>query len=118
MDQRLAIDAGGEIFLQALGKMEGCFLRYVLDAVQKLGRARPSDLDPPEQIGLGARHLEQALRIELRLAKNLRVGLEAHLGAAAVRDFAELLQPRFRLAARIDLPIELAAARDLDLAAL
>ena len=99
--------------------MERGLLRHVLDAVQKFARARPADFDSAEEISLRARHLEQPLRIELGLgAENLRVGPEAHLGAAAVGDLAELFQPRFRLAALIDLPIELAAARDLDLHAL
>ena len=79
----------------------------------------PADLDAAEQVRLGARHLEQAQRIECRLgAENFRVRLEAHLGAAAVVDLAELLQAALRLAALESLRVELAAARDLDLHAL
>ena len=98
------------------GKWNVSVLRHVLDAVQQRLVAVPADFDAAEQIGLGARHLEQAQRIEFRLgAENLGVRLEPHLGAAPVRGAAELFEPALRLAARIDLPVELAAARHLDL---
>ena len=81
--------------------------------------AMPADFDAAEEIRLGARHLEQAQRIEFCLgAENFRVRLEAHLGAAAVVDLAELLQAGLRLSARVGLTVKLAAARDLDLHAL
>ena len=79
----------------------------------------PADFDAAEEIRLGARHLEQAQRIEFCLgAENFRVRLEAHLGAAAVVDLAELLQAGLRLSAHVGLTVELAATRDLDLHAL
>jgi hypothetical protein len=77
-------------------------------AVQQRLVATPADLDPAEQIGLGARHFEQALRIEFRLvAKNLGVRLEAHPG--------ELFEAALGNAARKHLAVELAAQRHLDL---
>ena len=73
----------------------------------ELGVARPADFDAAEQIGLGARHLEQALRRELGLvAEDLRVGMEARGGAAAVLHLADLLHLAGRFAARIALPVE------------
>src|SRR5258708_29358432 len=57
--------------------------------------------------------------MEFRLgAEDGAMGLEGHFGATPVRGAAELFEPAFRLAALIDLPIELAAARDLDFEAL
>ncbi len=95
--------------------MERGLLRHAIDAMQQFGGARPADLHTGKQIGFGARHLEQAFRIEVGLlAEDLRIGLEAHAGAAPVGDLAELFQPALRLAALIDLPIELTAARHFD----
>ena len=51
-------------------------------------------------------------------AENLRVGMEAHRGAAPVRRLAGVLQLALRLAALEHHPVELLAARDLDLHAL
>ncbi len=47
--------------------------------------------------------------------EDFRVGMEAHGGAAAVRRLAGVLQLAFRLAALEHHPVELLAARDLDL---
>ena len=99
--------------------MERRFFGHVLDAAQQLLGAGPADFDAAEQIGLRARHLEHALGLEVGLvAENLRVGAEAHLGAAAVRRLADILQFALRLAALENHPIELLAARDLDFHAL
>ena len=118
MDQRRAVDGGLEIVLKPLLEVEGRFLRHIV-AVQKLRIALPADLDAAEEISLGARHLEDAQRIERRLgAENFRVRLEADLGAAAVVDLAEFLQAALRFAAHESLCVELAATGDLDLHAL
>ena len=110
MHQRLPGDRAGEKILEAVGKVERVVLRHALDACEQVLVAMPADFDAAEQIGLGARHLEQAQRIELRLgAENLRVGLEAHLGAAPVGRAAELFELVLRLAALVNLPVELAA---------
>src|SRR5262249_23482434 len=78
-------ELGTEIVAQACGEMERGLLRYILDAAQKLLGARPPDLDAAKQVSLRARHLEDALRLEMRLrAEDLRVGAEAHPGAAPV----------------------------------
>ena len=78
--------------------------------------AHPADLDAAEQVGLGARHAEQARRLEGgALAENLLVRLEAHLGAAPVLDRAELFQLALRRAAREHHGVELLAARHLHL---
>ena len=85
MHQRVGVDRGGQIILQAAGEMERVLGRDVVDALQQLRVAGPADFDAAEQIGLRARHLEQALRLERGLgAENLRIGLEAHARAAAV----------------------------------
>src|SRR5581483_7706666 len=79
----------------------------------------PADLDAAEQIGLGARHLEQALRPERSLGpEDLRIGTEAHLGAAAIGNTAELLQLALRFPALERHAVELLLTRDLDLHAL
>ena len=119
MHQRGARQRLRQIILQALGEMEGRLLRHVLDAAQQLLGAGPADFDAAEQIGLRARHLEHALRLEMRLgAENLRVGPEAHFGAAAVRRLAGIQQFGLRLAALERHLVELLAARDLDFHAL
>ena len=94
--------------------MEGRLLRRVVCDDRLV--ARPADLDAAEQVGLRARHLEQALRLEggVALAEDLLVGLEGDLGAAPVLDRPELLQLALRLAALEFHLVELLAARDLD----
>ena len=83
---------------------------------EQFRRAVPADLDAAEQVGLGAGHLVEASRFELRaLAEDLRIGMETHLGAAAVLNLAEILQPANRVAAGKTLAVEVAATRDLDL---
>jgi hypothetical protein len=118
MDQCRAVDRGGEIFLEAVGEMERGLFRHVLDALQELLGASPADLDAAEQVGLGARHLEDALRLEMRLgAEDVGIGQEADLGAAPVGGGAELLQLAFRLAALEHHAVERLLARDLHLQA-
>ena len=89
---------------------------HVLEPLQQFGIAAPADFDAAEQIGLGARHLEQALRLEGGLgAEDLGVRLEADSGAAAVVDLAEVFELALGMAALERHAIELLAARDLDL---
>ena len=99
--------------------MKRRLFRHVVGAVQEFLGARPADFDAAEQISLRARHLEHALRPEMRLgAENLRVRAEAHFGAAPVRRLAGVQQFGLWLAALERHPVELLAARDLDLHAL
>ena len=63
-DRLLALDVGGEIILQAAGEMEHRLGRDLAVAAEQRGRAAPADFDAAEQIGLRARHLEDARRIE------------------------------------------------------
>src|SRR5215510_13897161 len=96
--------------------MEGGLLRHVLHPTQKLLGAGPADLYAAEQIGLGARHLEDALRLEMRLrSEDVGIGPEAHLGAAPVGNAAELCQLAFRLAALEDHAVPRLLASDLPL---
>src|SRR5262245_63564563 len=96
MDESGLAELGAEIVAQAIGKMEGGLLRHVLGAAQELLGARPADFDAAEQIRLGARHLEDALGLEVNLgAEDHRVGAEAHLGAAPVRCAPDLLELAF-----------------------
>ena len=115
-DQLLALDVVEQVVLQAVRELEGRFRRNVVDALDQRRRAFPADLDAAEQIGLGARHLEQAAGLEMGvLAEDLVIGLEAHLGAAPVEHAAHGLELALRQAAGEDLPVEGLAARDLDL---
>ena len=116
MHQRVGVDRGGEIILQAAREVEFVLGRNVLDALQQFRRALPADFDAAEQIGFRARHLEQALRLEGCLgAEDIGVRLEADAGAAAVVDLAEVLELALGMAALEAHAIEFLAARDLDL---
>ena len=87
--------------------------------LQELLGAGPADLDAAEQIGLGARHLEDALRPEMRLrSEDVGIGPEAHLGAAPVGRAADLFQLALRLAALEHHAVERLLAGDLHLHAL
>src|ERR1700722_4210388 len=95
--------------------MERGFRRDFRAFADEGGRAAPSDLDTPEQIGFRARHLEHARGIKPRLSsENLRIGEKAHLGAAPVRRLADDGERARRLAALERLPVERLAASDLD----
>ena len=52
MHQRVGVDGGAEIILQAAGEMKTVFGGNVLDALQQFGRTAPADFDAAEQIGL------------------------------------------------------------------
>ena len=52
MHQRRAVEAGGDIVLQAFGEMEGRLFRNFILALQQLRRTAPADLDAAEQVGL------------------------------------------------------------------
>ena len=116
MHQRVGMDGGGEIILQAAREVETVLGRHILDALQQRGIAAPADFDAAEQVGLRARHLEQALRLEGSLgAEDVGVGLEADAGAAAVVDLAEVFELALGMAALETHPVEFLAARDFDL---
>ena len=113
-DARLALDAGFQIFLEAAREVEHGFRRRVV--LDQLGRARPADLDAAEQVGLRAGHAEQALGLKgSAFAEDLLIGKEAHLGAAAVLDGAEVLELALGCATAEAHGIQLLAARDLHL---
>ncbi len=115
MNQRVGMDRGGEIVLQAAGEVKRVFGRHVFDALEQFGIAVPADFNAAEQIGFRACHLEQALRFEDGLAaENIGVRLETDLGAAPVVDLAEVFELAFRLAALEHHFVKLLAARDLD----
>ncbi len=115
-DQRLAGKLFREVVLEPAREVEArLFRRLALRRDQALG-AGPADLDAAEEVGLRARHAEQAIGIECRLrAENLRIGMETDLGAAAIVHVARGFQLRGRLSARESLAIELPVARNLDL---
>ena len=52
MHQRVGVDGGAEIILQAAGEMKTVFGGNVLHALQQFGRTAPADFDAAEQIGL------------------------------------------------------------------
>ena len=116
MHQRVGVDGGGEIILQAAGEMKTVLGGNIVDALQQFRRTFPADFDAAEQIGLRARHLEQALRLEgCFRAEDIGVRLEADARAAAVVDLAEVLELALGMAALKAHAIEFLAARDLDL---
>src|SRR6202011_6380165 len=93
-------DRGAEIILQAARKVKAVLGGYVFKPLQQRGVAAPADLDAAEQIRLGARHLEQPLRLEGGLgAKDIEVRLEADFGAPAVIDLAEVFELALGMAA-------------------
>ena len=116
MHQRVGVNGGAEIVLQAAREVETILGRHILDALQQRGIAAPADLDAAEQVGFRARHLEQALRLESGFgAEDIGVRLEADAGAAAVVDLAEIFELALGMAALETHPVELLAARDFDL---
>ena len=116
MHERIVMDRRAEEILQSAREMEAVFGRNIFDALQELRRAAPADLDTAEQIGLGARHLEQALRLERGLgAEDVGIRLEADARAAAVVDLAEVFELALGMAALEGHAIELLAARNFDL---
>jgi hypothetical protein len=109
-----AVDGRGEIIAEAAGEMQRVAGRRVVAFGDEAWIAGPADLDPAEEIGLGAAHAIEPRRLEMRLlAEDLRVGVEFHRGAAAV-DGAGILQLPLRRAALVVLHEELLVARDLD----
>ena len=111
-DRVLALDVAGQIVAQAAGEAEHRLGRDGGILLQQRRVALPADFDAAEEIGLRARHAEQARRLEVRArAEDLRVGLEAHPRAAPVVDAAHVLELRDRQAALEALQIELLAAR-------
>ena len=113
-DERLSFDRGEQVVLEAAREMENRFRRRVV--LDEFRRTRPADLDAPEEVGLRAGHLEEACRLERRaaLAEDLLVWLEAHLGATAIVDRAELVELSLGVAATEPHPVKLLAARDFD----
>src|ERR1700690_4074183 len=115
MHQRVGVNCGCEIILEAAWKMKAVLGRDVLDAFQQRGIAMPPYLDAAEQIGLGARHLEQPLRLERSLgAENIGIGFEADFGAAAIVDLAEIFELALGMAALECHAIKLLSACDFD----
>ena len=115
-DELPAFDLPCKMVLQPVRETEDGFRRHLAVGRQPRRGTAPSDLDPAEEIGLGARHLEEAARVELRaLAENLRVRVKVHAGAAPVRCGTHGLELRGREAAREALAIKHLAARDLHL---
>src|SRR5215212_5882947 len=114
MHQSIVMDRRREEIFQPAREVEAILSRNILKTLQQAGIAVPADLDPTEQIGLGASHLEQALRFEGGLdAEYLGVRLEANFRAAAVVDFAEIFELALGMSALERHSIELLAAGDL-----
>ncbi len=110
-DAGFAFEAFLEEILQAAGEMQHGFFRRFL-VLDVGGIALPADFHAAEEIGFGARHAVKPCRgkFGVALAENLRVGLEAHGGAAAAVDFAEGLDFSGGKAPRIFLFVKLLAA--------
>ena len=108
--------AGADLFREMIGKpageLEHGFCRHLF-AGERRG-AFPADFDAREEVGLGARQLEQALGVEAALAENLGIGDKADGGTAPVGGRPEVLDRPLRDPAREFLRIELLVARDLD----
>ncbi len=115
-DEFLPLDVAREIVLQPVRKAEGRLGGHVVGTREEGRGAAPADLDPAEEIGFRARHLEQAPRLEMRLlAEDLVIGPEPDLGAAPVEHAPDGFELALRDAARKHLAVEGLPARDLDL---
>ena len=115
-DGLLALDLARQIILEACREAQHRFGRNVRARLDQFRRATPADFDAAEEIGLGARHAEEARRLPMRAgAEDLRVRLEAHLRAALVLHLAELLQRPERNAAREFLAVVTLVDRDIHL---
>ena len=98
---------------EAAGELEHCFRGRVV--ADQFGGAFPANLDPGEEIGLGAGKLVEPRRLEMHFRpENLVIGGEGDRGATAVGGRAEMFERAERHAARETLAIELAVARHLD----
>ena|SRR5665213_1829571 len=107
-------ELGGEIFGKPAREVETGLLRDV-GALDQFGSGGPANFDAAEEIGLGTRHLEEALRLERQTSlENLRVRLEANARATPVVDLAEVLEFPGGDAARESLPVEPPPERDFD----
>ena len=103
----------GEMVGEAAGELEDGGFGDVVAGERRV--AAPADLDPGEQIGLGARELVEPRRVERRVgAEDVGVGDEADGGAAAVGGGADFLERRGGEALGEGLAVELLVARDLD----
>ena len=115
-DKLLALDLARQMVLEPVRKPETRLARYFAVSGKPGRGASPPDFDSAEQISLRARHLEQATRIEIRLLpEDLRVGMEAHAGAAAVGRGTDRFELRRRNASRETLAVQHLAARDFHL---
>ena len=116
MHQGVGVNSGAEVILQSADEVKRVLGGHIVEALQQGRIAAPADLDAAEQIGLGTRHLEQALRLEGGLgAEDIGVGLEPDAGAAAVVDLAEVFELALGMAALERHAVEFLAARDFDL---
>ena len=111
----LAFQPFGEKVLQPAGEMQHGLVRRVL-VLDERRIAAPADFNTAEEIGFGARHLVKSAAEErgVALAENLLVRVEAHRGATAARDLAQIFQPGDRLAAPEFLAVKRLPARHLD----
>ena len=113
-DERLAGGVLRERVLQTAGEVEHRLARQSALVVQR--GIVPADLHASEEVGLGARHAEQARGLEDRFrSENLRVGLEAHPGAAPVQHPSDGDKSAGRKSAGERLAVERLPAGDLDL---
>ena len=105
---RLALQTLGQEVLQPAGEMEHRLGGRVL-VLDEGGIAGPADLDAAEEIGLGARHAESraARKLACPCRRSASSGWKRDLGAAAVRDLAEIGSLLDRLAALELLAVEL-----------
>ena len=114
VDAMFLAERGLQIVLEAAGEVKHGLFRGI-GAFDQRSRADPADLDAAEQIGLGAGHAVEPSRVKPGAgAEDVRIGMEADLGAAAVVNVAELLEAALRNAAGKALTIEFLVARDLD----
>ena len=105
---------GAEGFPEIIGKAAGEVKAGLGRGLAVVDMAFPADLDAREEIGLGARHIEEARGLERQVAEDLGVGVEGDGGAAPVRRGAEGFDWALRDAAREFLGVKLAVAGNLD----
>src|SRR5688572_11688450 len=113
-DGLLAVHAGGQVVAEAAREVQGLLGGSRILVADQRPVARPADLVPAVEVGLGPAHAIEAFGAEVRLlAEYLRIGVEADRRAAPV-DVAGVLQFSLRLTLAIGLNIKLFTARNLD----
>src|SRR5690606_30177046 len=93
----IALKRYAEVIDKTAGEVQYLACRCRVFLADEQGGAVPAYLDATEEIGLGARHLVEALWNEMRvLAEDFRIGVKGNFGAAPVVHAALIFKFRLR----------------------